>query len=245
MESDERDLTHYLREYQSLPFERVAEEFRSRALVKAIELRGHTTLLEIGCGSKSIFRRLGPKYSGVIVEPVSALLGLHSDLSPRCTLVNARLEAIEPEAFAPLEAIVMSSILHEVPDPRLLVKRSLQFTQAGALIFCVVPNGLSLHRFVGWKKQILTDPLARTATQDLMQQRSAVFTPESLMELFAECEVSTVQCQTIFPKLLSHLQMEQLLDAGTIDMNFLETMDRLSGELEPTGSEILYVGKKK
>lgn len=245
MESNERDLTHYLQEYQSLPFERVAEEFRARALAKAIELRGRTRLLEIGCGSNSIFRRLGPEYSGVIVEPVPELLGLHIDLSPRCTLINARLEAIEPEAFTPLEAIIMSSILHEVSDPRLLVRRCLEFAQAGALIFCIVPNGLSLHRFVGWKKRILTDPLARTVTQDLMQQRSAVFTPESLVELFANCEVSPMECRTIFPKLLSHLQMQQLLDAGTIDMNFLETIDRLSGELEPTGSEILYVGEKK
>jgi hypothetical protein len=78
-----------------------------------------------------------------------------------------------------------------------------------------------------------------------MQQHQTVFSPESLT-IFLETwgfEVETLK--TFFPKVSSHSQMQQFLNEKLIDDEFLETLYKLSDQLEPTGSEIIAVARKK
>jgi SAM-dependent methyltransferase len=238
-----KDLNTYERDYAELPFERIAETFRRRRIISDIERRdGIRRILEVGCGYKSIFSDLDNTYGGTIVEPVSAFLERQRSLQGRCGLFLSTLENLDPLVFESHDCVLLSSILHEVENPVALLRHSLKFLRKDGFVICVVPNGLSIHRFIGQQKGIIDDLTSVSDTQKKMQQRAAVFTPSSLRDLVTSAGVSVVEHSTFFPKLLSHAQMQHSYDQGLLTDEFLEILDRLSEECDPSGSEIILVG---
>jgi SAM-dependent methyltransferase len=240
-----RDLKDYLESYLKLPFERIAENFRRIEVLKTLDKIGTARLAEIGCGVDSIFNHLDINVSGLIVEPIQDLIDLQTNLNSNVIKVCSRLEKHTFDFAHPLDTVLMSSILHEIEEPNSFLKSAVDLLGHEGHVICVVPNAYSIHRLIGWKKGILDTPESRTATQETMQQRQLTFTPESITDLFTSLDLHVVECRTFFPKLLSHAQMQDLLNRNAIDQQFIEILYGLSNFLEPVGSEIIIVGKKK
>lgn len=244
-DTSNRNLHGYLESYLELPFERVAEHFRRREILKVLNILGCSRLAEVGCGLDSIFNHLDGNISGYVIEPIQKLLDMQNTLPPNVTKLHSRLEDVPMEDGIFSDTVLMSSILHEIDHPENFLQLALNLLSANGHIVCVVPNAWSLHRLVGWKKGILESPESRTTTQDVMQQRQTTFTPESITALFTRLNLRVVECRTFMPKLLSHSQMQNLLDNEIIDFKFIETLQELSSELDPVGSELIIIGQKK
>ena len=240
-----RDLQNYLKSYSDLPFERVAEHFRRKEVLGELAALGTLYLAEVGCGLDSIFNHVDEQVRGMIIEPIQDLLDVQVDLNSEILRVCTRLEDRPREFSQKFDTVLLSSILHEIGNPREFLASAVDLLTEEGHVVCVVPNAYSLHRLVGWKKGILESPESRTATQDLMQQIQLTFTPESIVQLFRSQNLKVVECRTFFPKLLSHAQMQSLLDDGLIDSNFIDMLCGLSRHLEPVGSEIMIIGKKQ
>ena len=245
---DEQDLTRnleqYLDYYRELPFERIAESFRRQEILSVIRGLQTKRLGEIGCGLDSVFNYLDVEIGGFIVEPISQLLAQQVDLRDNVETYCTTLEKLEDYKIESADTILLSSILHEVEDARLFALKALNVLKIGGNIICVVSNGHSIHRYVGWQKGILGEITGRSDTQDLMQQKQNVFTADSLTKFFTDLNVQVTSCYSFMPKLLSHSQMQELLDNNQIDENFLHIMNDLSPMLQPVGSELLLVGQK-
>ena len=244
IQNENRNLDAYLTHYYKLPFERTAERFRRRKLLETLALLQPQSILEVGCGLNSIFADIDESVCGTIIEPISALLERQRHLQPRCKMHQSILEQIDPQLVTTHDCVLLSSLIHEVDDPKELIEKSLEWLKPKGTIICIVPNGLSIHRFIGLHKGILDSQISRTATQNEMQQRQEVFTPETLSEMMGEFSLKTKSLTTFFPKIFGHAQMQDLLDRDVIDEQFLEQMYELSDHVSPAGSEILYVGEK-
>lgn len=245
MEKD-RDLNSYLNEYYLLPFERSAEKYRRKAVLKALREIQPQSLVEVGCGQDSIFNHLGSSILGTIVEPIESLT-TSQDLGrrlPKVKVINSLFEAVQVGAIEQAEVVLLSSILHEVSDATLLIETSSRFLKPNGVIVIVVPNAWSIHRFVGQRKNIITNLDDRSDTQRKMQQQTT-YSPESLTIFLDSCGFDIESLKTFFPKLSSHSQMQQFLDSKLLDDGFLDRLYDLSEYLEPTGSEIIAIARRK
>ena len=246
MEKD-RDLNSYLNEYYFLPFERSAEKYRRKAVLKALREIQPQSLVEVGCGQDSIFNYLDSSILGTIVEPIESFT-TSQDLGrrlPKVKVINSLFEAVQVGAIEQAEVVLLSSILHEVYDATLLIETSSRFIQPNGAIVIVVPNAWSIHRFIGERKNIITNLDEQSDTQRKMQQHQHVYSPESLTIFLDTCGFDIESLKTFFPKLSSHPQMQHFLDSKLLDDGFLDRLYDLSEYLEPTGSEIIAIARRK
>lgn len=243
----DRDLKSYLNEYYLLPFERNAEIYRRKAVLRALHALQPKSLIEVGCGQDSIFNHLDSSVVGTIVEPIMSLTAgqdLASHL-PKIKVINSMFEDVQVGMTEPAEVVLLSSILHEVSDAKLLLETSSRFLQSKGAIVLVVPNAWSIHRFVGERKKIISSLEEQSDTQRKMQQKQPVYSPDSLTIFLENCGFAVEDLRTFFPKLTSHPQMQHLLNSELIDDAFLDRLYDLSEYLEPTGSEIIAIARRK
>ena len=239
-----RDLNEYLGYYNELPFERIAETFRRDEVLKIIERLRTKKLGEIGCGANSIFNSLDSSIGGFIVEPIAELLILQKSISSKVTTYCGQIEELETHKVEQVDTLLLSSILHEVENAEDFLDKALKTLEEGGYVVCVVPNSASIHRYVGWQKGILENISSQTETQKLMQQRQEVFSKETLPEFFKKMNVTEIETYSFMPKLLSHSQMQEILDKEVINFEFLRILNSISALLEPVGSELMYIGQK-
>ena len=244
---NDRDLNSYLDEYYLLPFERSAEKYRRKAVLRALQELQPQSLIEVGCGQDSIFNHLDSSILGTIVEPIERLTAIQ-DLESRLAnvkVVNSVFEAVQVGDIEQAEVVLLSSILHEVYDAALLIETSSRFLQSDGAIVLVVPNAWSIHRFVGERKRIISNLDEQSDTQRKMQQQQPVYNPESLSIFLDSCGYEIESLKTFFPKLSSHPQMQHFLDSELIRDEFLDQLYELSEYLDPTGSEIIAIARLK
>lgn len=243
----ERDLRTYLNEYNLLPFERSAEKYRRKAVVGALRELQPQSLIEVGCGQDSIFNYLDPAILGTIVEPIESLTR-SQDLDrrlPNVKVITSLFESVPVGAIERADVVLLSSILHEVNDAKLLIETSSRFLQSDGAIVIIVPNAWSIHRFVGERKLIISKLDEQSDTQKKMQQQQLVYSPKSLNVFLENCGLYVENLKTFFPKLSSHSQMQDFLDSNLLDDGFLDRINDLSEYLEPTGSEIIAVARRR
>lgn len=235
-----RDLSAYLHAYLNLPFERVAERFRTRKVrdvLGAIDLK---SVLEVGCGVRSLFHELTDDYSGVVVEPIAELLALQ-DPGPNVELFHGTIDEFASTTDRKFEIVVLSSLLHEVENPIDLLYSAKKCMKQSAKLIVVVPNQHSIHRILGVHRGIASSTTELSDTQSRMQQLHEVFSPKSIVDLLVTAGFCVTAVSTFFPKITNHSNMQQLIDSGRVSDQFLEMMFDLSDVLDPLGSELLAV----
>jgi len=243
-----RDLARYLQDYNELPFERLAEKYRRRKVVETIQKFSPARVVEVGCGSWSIFHDLPQDIIGTIIEPIPELLTLNftkfgSRADIGCFL--GTLEEFVSRSSEKFDMCVLSSLLHEVDDPSRLLHDCQKILDLGGSILIDVPNALSIHRYVGQSKGIIPTIDAITSTQHRMQQARNAYSPSTLCDQLEEVGLTVVHIETFFPKPLDNSSMQDLYENGVITDDFLERLYSLSARLDPVGSEILAVVVRK
>lgn len=239
-----RDLDKYLNDYEDLPYESIQESFRREIIVKLIKEINPTNLIEVGCGRTSVFSELPNTIGSTIVEPISELLSLNKlKLAANRNLFFYNGTLSDYALLAPTEhdACLISSLLHEVNDQKGLLKDCRNVLGSSGKLIINVPNSNSIHRILGVEKGILINKFSLSDTQKKMQQKNEPFSISSLTNLVETNGFSVDFVWSAIPKLLSHIQLHELLSEQIVTLSFLEQLNKLSQHLDPFGSEIFMV----
>jgi len=234
-----RDLADYTRQYRALPFEPLQIEFRRRLVLAQIARLAPARLLEVGCGERPLFTDL-PGTACTVVEPTPAFAANARRLAagrPDVRVAADYLEHFDAAAEA-YDLIVVSCVLHEVPDPQVFLKAVRRLCGPRTVVHVNVPNARSLHRLLAVAMGLIPDPATPSQTQQLMQQRAAIYDAASLRAALAVARLHVHEGGTLFVKPFTHGQMQQLVDLGFMTLAMLDGLDRLVQWLPELGSEL-------
>lgn len=236
-----RDLAAYQDEYASLPFEEIQLRYRKRKIIESLTKYRPRSILEIGCGLDPLFMHYSEFDRFIVVEPADAFAQNARTLGAKCRgvsivpgILEDNVELLSKDTY---DFIVLSSLLHEVLNPALLLASTKQVCHAGTVVHVNVPNARSLHRLLALEMAIIDNIYEPSQTQQRMQQ-SHTFDIDSLGVLVAENGFRVVEHGTFFIKPFAHAQMAQLRDSGFVTDAMLDGLYSLSRHLPEHGSEI-------
>ena len=235
-----RDLVDYGERYRELPFEPLQAAYRKRRVLARIAVHRPGRLLEVGCAREPLFLDL-PGQETVVVEPTAVFADDARRLAharPEVTVLEALLEEAPAQALGePFDMVVVSGLLHEVPDPQRLLQAVRRTCRAGGVVHVNVPSAGSLHRLLAVAMGLIADPAAESETQRLLQQRH-VYDAAGLERELAAAGFRVRERGSILVKPFTHTQMQRLVDDGFLDRALLDGLDRLTEQLPDLGSEI-------
>jgi SAM-dependent methyltransferase len=235
-----RDLVDYAVQYRALPFEPQQAAFRRRLVLARVAAHAPRSLLEIGCGELPLFTDL-PGVATTVVEPAPAFAALARRLAEGhagVRVVEDLAEHVTPEAVGgTVDMVVVSCLLHEVPDPQRLLAAARTLCAPGGVVHVNVPSARSLHRLLAVAMGLIPDPATESDTQRTMQQRG-VYDAAGLEAELLRAGLEIRDRGSIFVKPFTHAQMQRLVDEGFLTAQVLEGLDALAGMLPDLGSEI-------
>jgi SAM-dependent methyltransferase len=235
-----RDLADYAVQYRALPFEPLQAGFRRRRVLAQVAVHAPQRLLEIGCGELPLFVDL-PGVESVVIEPTPAFAENARRLATGrsgVTVVEGFAEEVPARSLGgPFDMVVLSCVLHEVPDPQRLLAAARSCCAPRTVLHVNVPNAHSLHRLLAVAMGLIPDPATESEVQRQMQQR-AVYDASGLEQELNRAGFAVRDRGSIFVKPFTHSQMQRLVDDEFMTAQMLEGLDRLTASLPTLGSEL-------
>ncbi|MEZ0493702.1 methyltransferase domain-containing protein [Kineococcus sp. TBRC 1896] len=236
-----RNLDDYVVQYGRLPFEPLQAAVRRRRVLQQVRSIAPRRLLEIGCGLDPLFTDLPDVQEIVVLEPAAAFASAARAAASGCrgvTVVEARAEDVAPaDLGAPFDAVVLSSLLHEVPDPSALLLAVRRFCGRSTVVHVNVPNARSLHRLLAVAMGLVEDVYALSPVQRQMQQRGT-YDLDGLRAELAAAGFVVARWGTVLVKPFPHAQMQELVDSGFLTPRLIDGLDSLAEALPEIGSEL-------
>jgi 2-polyprenyl-3-methyl-5-hydroxy-6-metoxy-1,4-benzoquinol methylase len=244
-----RDLRDYLFQFNRLPFERTQEKFRKRKILELISRHKaeEGKLLEVGPGLNPLFPSLDTFDYRTTLEPITEIyqwLTSSHGQKPKLQIINSDLEKfISSNAEERFDTIILSSVLHEIPNPEVALKMIYSTLKVGGHLFVVVPNNQSVHRLTGERIGIAKSLNYLTETERIMQQFSS-YSPQALADQIEKHGFRIKEIVTNFIKPLHHAAMQEAIDKSLLSEEDLEFLYKLSELMPGFGSEIFGVATK-
>ncbi len=235
-----RDIDAYQRAYAASDFEPVQARMRRRMLLTLLARWQPRRVLEVGCGNEALFTDYLPFERFCVVEPGAAFAAQARDQAgddPRIRVVQSFMEdAAEQLAVESFDCILLSGLLHEVPDSSSLLAAVRSLCSANTQVHVNVPNARSLHRLLALEMGLISDLRQLSDNQrDLQQPRT--FDGHGLSALCADNGFEVIERGSYFIKPYTHRQMAQLQDIGLLDERMLDGLYGLARHLPDMGSE--------
>lgn len=242
-----RNIEDYTDNYMKIPFESYQVKYRRKKVLESVKKYPHDRILEVGCGMRPLFFDLDDYEIMTIVEPSAVFVDnvmKSKKLTAKIKIKNGFLESMLQELEADdYDFIVVTSLLHEVDDPELLLHTLVQLCSSNTIVHINVPNAFSLHRLLAHKMGMIRDVFEQSMMQKKMQQKNT-YDLLSLSSAVNSVGFDVVEKGSFFPKYFTHKQMQEMLDKGIINEDILEGMYAMSDLLPEYGSEI-YVNVKR
>lgn len=245
-----RDFVAYEQLFAEHPFERTLERIRANEVITHLVQQGCGTgssILEVGVG-KTCVASAFPEARATAIDPVPSALtqwslacrrvGMNANVVP-LTLDDYCQQSLPGDLF---DFIVLSSVLHEMPDRLVALRHVARLLAPAGKCIVVVPNATSLHRLLGVALGLMDDLHSQTPTEAKMGQFPA-YTEASLNAHMELAGLRIVTTQTFFLKPLSSEQMALAEEAGVLDQEMLDSLERLKRLMPSWGAEILAVGE--
>lgn len=220
------------------------EMVRYRAKLVVSRLVGHAPrhVLEVGCGvnlqAKEWQDAGGTWDNWIVVEPSLAFCEKAREAKlPNFTVVNGFLEDLVSQLgglHAP-DMILCSSLLHEVPDSRRLLRTIRELMRPATLLHVNVPNATSMHRRLARAMGLISD-LRDLSERNKALQQLRVFEADTLAEQFRGLGLIVEHTGGYFVKPFTHTQMASLTESVSRDV--LDGLYRLGVEMPELASEI-------
>ena len=239
------DISDYTASYlENYDFERVMVHFRRKLVVERLHHYSPEHIVEIGCGpelqSMAYRSQDGRWGSWTIVEPSTEF----AEIARNCGLddvlvINGHFE----EAVSQIEClptpsmIICSGLLHEVPDPRALLKAVVSVMGTETVLHGNVPNAHSLHRRLGVAMKVTTSVFESSHRNELLQQ-PRVYDFELLEKDLGAEKLRIFASGGYFIKPFSHDQMARIEDV--LGWEVLDGLDALGREHPEWASEIFF-----
>lgn len=245
-----RDHEAYLREFNTLPFERIMEKFRLRKIHEiALEdfLSDTKRVLEVGPGYTSLSSDLWIDSHWTLLEPSQELFIYNlkkfqnsQNIQIHNCSIEDYLDTCEASSF---DMVMLSSVLHELNDPINILTGISNILSENGKVLIVVPNNQSVHRQFGVVLGKLEDTNSQTETEKLMQQKTN-YSISSLQELILKVGFKVVYVSTSFVKPNTHKRMQEWLDQEILSNQDLDYLYDLSFAFHPFNAEIYMVIEK-
>lgn len=179
--------------------------------VSYLRFQQHGRVLDIGCGSGTMMRRLaelGWQVEGIDFDAKAVAAARNDGL-------NVHVGTVEEQNYASdcFDAVVMSHVIEHVPDPRALLQECYRILRPGGQLVSITPNAASWgHQLYGECWRGLEPP-----------RHLHIFTPEAMQGLaadvpFRRAEVSTVVAHA-HAILWSSRELQQLGKAGRYEFS--------------------------
>jgi len=204
--------------------------------------------MEIGCGLEPMFLHITGFTAYTLVEPSPQFMKNAKRLAPTrsniCFIQDYLENAYDELSAMPVhDFIIISSVLHEVPDPKKFLKVLFKLSGASTVIHINVPNVLSFHRLLGMEAGI-TKSVYEKSEDEIRFYRYTQFTKSSLVRMIEDAGFEIISSGTYFIKPFSNAQMEHLLKTGIIDEKIIRGLENMATYLPEMGCEI-YVDIRK
>ena len=236
-----RDLDAYQREYGNLPFEETQARYRKRRVIESITKYRPRSILEVGCGFDPLFNHYRDYERFSVIEPGDDFARNARECAKSLegvTVVHGSLEGeLAVLATTPYDFIVLSSLLHEIPNNKATLDAAARLCGPGTIVHVNVPNARSVHRLLAVEMGLIESVYERSQTQQRMQQNHT-FDADSLAALVSQCGFEIVEKGTFFIKPFTHAQMASMQTSGTLTEPMLEGLYHLSKYFPDNGAEI-------
>lgn len=239
-----RDFDRYQQDYAALPFEPVQAAFRRRRVIEHLRRLAPASILEVGCGEQPLFLDYRDFARMHVVEPGARFLA--SARAAAAGRTDVLLHAGTLEEVAPqlqdlrFDCIVLSSVLHECPDPEAFLRTVFGLCSAGTAVHVYVPNADSLHRRLALAMGLTSSLHELSAIQRQMQQH-VTYDAASLTARLQAAGFVVQETGSFFIKPFTHAQMARLQECGFLDERMLEGLYRLGDTTPGLGSELFAI----
>lgn len=244
----EKDINKYWDKYKSIySFEEFSAIYREVELLKSVSFK-KKSVIEIGCGFKPLFKVVKNFKQYIAIEPGKKPFNSTSRISKNfknVSVVNSTFQEwslLNKDLKSDL--IIFPGILHEVKDPKSLLKMCLNHIRPGGHIYINVPNVNSLHRKLAVSMGIIKNTNVKSK-RNLELEQYHNFSTESLKKLLNSLskKIKIIRLKTFFLKPFTHSQMLSIFSKGIINHKVIKGLYDISDELDGLGSEIACVIK--
>lgn len=244
-----RDIKDYQEKYKEEPFEQYQAFFRRKKVLELLDEYPHRNVLEVGCGLNPLFTDISEFETMTVIEPAEDFIRIAKEKAADreevyCIqgLLEEKIEEIQRLKIK-FDYIVVSGLLHEVESPEILLKSLCMLCSKDTVVHINVPNALSFHRIIAFEMGEIESIYQRSDMQDLLQQRQRTYDINSIEKTVEKAGFKIIEKGTYFPKFLTHMQLQKVIDAGVIDTKILNGIYGLGKYVPEYGSE-LYVQLK-
>ena len=234
----------YADQYHTQSFETVMVEIRRDRVLASLQEHSCRRILEIGCGLEPLFPYLKDYEHYVIVEPSPEFVQHARSVAlatgkPEIRVIEGYFEELPKEIFAGdrFDMIILSSLLHEVPDPGALLQAIRQVTDEQTVVHINVPNVYSFHRLLALEMGLIASIDARSQTE-ISFGRHTRFDRSKLITLVENYGFDVLSSGSYFIKPFSHAQMERIIGAGIVDSAIVAGLAGMVKYLPDMGCEI-------
>jgi 2-polyprenyl-3-methyl-5-hydroxy-6-metoxy-1,4-benzoquinol methylase len=230
-------------------FEAVMVHARRREVLAWLTRHQPQVLVEVGVGSELLVDAAAAVGIHVdrwiVVEPAAEFVAhvaeraqMGSTAADHIHVVPTYMEeavaAVAELGDAPVDAVVCSSLLHEVPQPALLLGAIRQLLPAGGRVHVSVPNATSLHRRLARAMGLIADERV-LSDRNIELGQPRVMDAGDLHRLVTESGFVVEEAGGYMLKPFTHAQMAAL---PFLSDELLEGLDRLGGELPDLAAEV-------
>ena len=230
-----RDIEGYAKNYATEhDFEKYMVQYRRKKVMEILTKYKPESLLEIGCGPKPIGEFYKDMKRYTIVEPSVLYCNSASDKlingvgEGKVEIINS-LFSSEVCRDRTYDVILCSGLLHEVEDPRLLLREIFKTASKNTLVHFNVPNADSFHRVLAVKSGLISGVKSFSSRNYSMQQY-AVYDMHDLINLVSEAGFVIQEQGQYFLKPFSHAQMIKMIESGIIDEKVLDGLYEMGKE---------------
>lgn len=241
----------YAKEYLSDEYEKINVHYRRERVLKFLNIYKPKRVFEIGCGTQSLFEFYNNFEYFTVVEPsvefceivkkspaynqkVRILNGFFGSDSINKVLVNGEK----------VDCILISGLIHEVPDPDLILKTACELCNENTLVHINVPNEDSFHLLWALEAGLIKrlDTISETGKR---LQRSRTFNLYKLREIVEKNGFEVIEQGSYAFKLFNQEKIIQLMKEGFIDDNLLDSLQKMTKYFPNNGAEIFVNCKRK
>lgn len=245
----DRYTSEYLRHYEEGSFELHLIAARRARVLTSIRKYAHERILEVGCGVEPFFPFLEDYKTYTIVEPSADFVRRarrRAEDHAGVQVLHGYLEDLAESLgdTASFDFVIVSSLLHEVPDPSRLLQAVRRVSNPSTCVHINVPNVYSFHRLLALEMGLIRSLFEPSATE-VRFQRHTRFDRESLLKVVEENGFRVLYFETYLIKPLANDQMEELLKRGIIDPKTIEALGAMTKYLPEMGCEMLVEAKIK
>lgn len=242
----QQEIEAYQSAYTASNFEVIQAQYRKRLLLELLETHQPKRILEVGCGWDTIANSWQGFEHLCIVEPGSEF----ANKAKQDTAHNNKVKVIQhflEDATEILrddyDLILLSSLLHEVPDAEALMLSAKALCSAHTLVHVNVPNAKSMHRLLALEMGLIDTLYAPSELQKTFKQ-PRIFDLQSLKTLADLTGFEVVSEGSFFMKPFTHAQMHSLAQTGFANQAMLDGLWALTKHFPENGSEI-YINLKR